>query len=303
VSVVVAVTTFRRPEGLARLLQSLAELRFVHRPPPDVHVLVVDNDPGRTAESTCARFAGVEAWSVEYQCEPRRGITAARNRALEAATRRADFTAFVDDDQRVEPSWLDHLLTVADRYRADVVFGPVLPRFDVDAPRWVHRGGVFDRPRRATGARVRLGGTGNCLLRNATLRETGITFDDRFGLTGGEDTHFFLRLNRRGLDMRWADDAIVHEHVPAARTRVGWIWRRAFRVGCTWSLSEQEVTSSAMLPLLRVAKGVTRCVQGLAMLVVAPVRGRHAVVRAGQVICTGAGNVAGVCGFAPRIYS
>jgi succinoglycan biosynthesis protein ExoM len=301
-SVIVAVTTYRRPDGLERLLRSLDRLCFVEQPPSDLRILVVDNDSARSAEGLCARLVPHARWPIEYRCEPRRGIAQARNHALAMATARADFTAFVDDDEFVEPTWLDELLAVAGCYGADVVFGPVLPCFQSEAPAWVQKGRFFERPRRDTGTRMAHGYTGNCLLRSARVAGAGISFADRFGLSGGEDTHFFLRLNQAGLDMRWANGAVAHEIVPPSRVHARWILRRAFRVGCTWSLSERAVLPSPVTRVKRIAKGIARCLQGIAMLVVAPARGWHAIVRAAQVACTGAGNIAGAFGFAPEIY-
>jgi GT2 family glycosyltransferase len=302
-SVVVAVITYRRPEGLERLLRSLSRLRFAARTTPDVRVLVVDNDPEGSARSTCDRVASELPWPLDYRREPRRGIASARNRALAESSVRAPFTAFLDDDEYVEPDWLDALLRVAERWHADVVFGPVMSDFETNAPAWVHECALFVRPRRATGARVLHGGAGNCLLRNSGVTGSGIRFDERFGATGGEDTHFFLRLGASGASMRWADDAVVHEMVPPTRTRMTWVWRRAFRIGCTWSISESSIAASRMVPAMRVIKGVSRCLAGLGFLVLALGRGRGAMVRAGQHVCLGAGNIAGVIGFAPRIYS
>ena len=37
------------------------------------------------------------------------------------------------------------------------------------------------------------------------------------GLNGGDDTHFFTRAQMQGLSIVWADDAVVHETVPASR--------------------------------------------------------------------------------------
>jgi hypothetical protein len=53
----------------------------------------------------------------------------------------------------------------------------------------------------------------------------------RPGLTGGEDKDFFTRLCRQGARFAWADEAIVHDHVPISRANLRWVLRRAYRVG------------------------------------------------------------------------
>ena len=95
-SVVVAVATFRRPDCLARVLPQLVEQAASID--VDASVLVVDNDP----EGGASGFvSGFDSSAVRYVHEPRPGISAARNRALdESAT--ADALVFIDDDEEPE---------------------------------------------------------------------------------------------------------------------------------------------------------------------------------------------------------
>jgi glycosyltransferase involved in cell wall biosynthesis len=64
-------------------------------------------------------------WPLRYVVEPRRGLSFVRNRAIsEARAARADFVAFLDDDEVATAPWLTELLRVQGRYAADVVTGP-----------------------------------------------------------------------------------------------------------------------------------------------------------------------------------
>lgn len=94
--VTIAVCTRDRPSLLRRCLDSLAAL-----PDDGQEVLVVDNAPG--TEETRELLAEEYPW-VRYVCEMRRGLNAARNRAL--ADARHPIVAFVDDDAAVERNWL-----------------------------------------------------------------------------------------------------------------------------------------------------------------------------------------------------
>ena len=143
----VCVATFRRPEGLRRLLQGLAAQRFEREAAPDVEVLVVDNEAAGRAAAVCDEVRSSFPWQLRGLEEARRGITFARNSGLRSVRPDADFIAFIDDDEEPDPSWLDALLVAQDRHRADVVTGPVVPRFAADVPRWVTRGAFFG-PRR-----------------------------------------------------------------------------------------------------------------------------------------------------------
>jgi succinoglycan biosynthesis protein ExoM len=44
---------------------------------------------------------------------------------------------------------------------------------------------------------------------------------------------FFARAKIAGADFAWAGASIVHEDVPPGRVRIGWVFRRSFRIGCT----------------------------------------------------------------------
>ena len=62
----VCVATYRRPESLARLLESLARLKLAEG--PTLEILIVDNDPQRSAAATARgrgiRSAGLPSFST-----------------------------------------------------------------------------------------------------------------------------------------------------------------------------------------------------------------------------------------------
>jgi len=217
----VCVATYRRPAWLRLLLQDLAAQRFAQA--VGLRVLVVDNDPRGSARDIASAFGG-----VRYLVQPQKNIALTRNAALDAAD--ADWLAFVDDDERVGPDWLQTLLDAQQRFDADVVFGPVVGLLPPDAPPWVRRGGFFTTPAAATGTEQRWGATNNALLRARFVAE-GARFDARFGLTGGEDTDFFYRLWQRGARLVWCQEALVSEHVSDERMTPRWLLRRNFRSG------------------------------------------------------------------------
>lgn len=298
----VCVGTYLRPAELERLLTGLDGLAFCKVEAPQVEIVVVDNDPEQSARAVCEVMRDRVRWPVRYVWEERAGISHVRNRAVEAADPATEFIAYVDDDEVPEPAWLDELLAVQREHDADLVAGPVLPRFEEPAPAWILKGRFFDLPRYATGERIQHAGTGNVLIRAQLMREMDEPFDPRMALLGGEDTLFFLRLAAAGRRMVWADEAVIHEWIPASRTRAEWLVRRAFRKGNTWSLCERELHPSPATGLARVAKGLVRMGQGALLLPLGLVRGRHAVVEAARTAAVGAGNVVGVFGLRYQEY-
>ena len=95
----IAVLTFRRPAPLADLIPLLIEQARAVSNEAAAYVLVVDNDPDRSAESLVAQFADQ---GVVYANEPEPGIATARNRAMKAAAN-TDLLVFIDDDEVPDP--------------------------------------------------------------------------------------------------------------------------------------------------------------------------------------------------------
>jgi succinoglycan biosynthesis protein ExoM len=160
-----------------------------------------------------------------------KNISMTRNRSVSLAN--GDWIAFIDDDERAPPAWLNHLGVTVIRYAADGVLGPVEPVVPAEAPPWIRRGRFYDWARMKSGAVIPLNKLrfGNVLLRGALLRDTPAPFDPNYGLTGGEDGDLLGRLVQQGARIIWCDEAIVYEPVEAARLSLRWLLLRALRGG------------------------------------------------------------------------
>lgn len=233
-SIVVAVLTYRRPDDLASLLAELVPHASSAAAP--AAVVVVDNDELPSAGDLVAKYAG-----VRYVHEPRPGIAAARNRALDEAGE-ARLLVFIDDDERPTTGWLDRLVATWQQARPAAVAGPVISTFAAPLDPWVDAGGFFKRLRHSTGTEVELAATNNLLLDLEVVRGLGLRFDDRFGTSGGSDTLFTRSLVRCGGRIVWCDEAIVTDVVPPERATRAWVLRRATRMGNSASRVELALT-------------------------------------------------------------
>ncbi len=156
-------------------------------------------------------------------------VAMARNACLEAA--KGDWLIFVDDDERVEPDWLQGHLSAAQDFDADAVFGPVFPRYPEATPQWLLRANPLfqDWNWDEDGRETPRGRTGNTLVRHSALG--ALRFDEEFGRSGGEDDDFFLRFAAQGHRMVVTNRARAHEDVPAERANAKYALNRAQRTG------------------------------------------------------------------------
>ncbi len=299
---VVAVLTYRRTALLPPLLAELAAQAASAG--PGTEVLVVDNDPDGSAAEVVLPWADR---GVRYVHEPRPGISAARNRALAEAAG-ADVLVFIDDDELPGSGWLARLTGAWRAWGCAAVAGPVSARLEAPATAWTTGSGVFDRRREPTGARLGGAGAGNLLLDLRQVRSLGLRFDERLGLTGGEDTLFTHELVKRGAELRWCDEAEAVEFVPASRLTRSWILRRSFRAGSSWSRAEVHL-AAGLLGRWRVrgtvlVRAAVRMSGAVAALTAAELR-RDVVARARAVTTLAAysGLVVGAFGYVLGEYA
>ena len=293
--IAICVITYKRPEGLKRLLDRLNDLTF-SGPAPGLRVVIVENDPDEHSRKVCDEAQAGMLWPVEYHVEPRRGIPFARNKAVAVAKQNADFIAFIDDDEVPEPTWLDELLRVQREYGADVVTGPVLPFFVEEPPSWVVEGRFFERERFPTGRQRAWAYTNNVVFRAEIFDKITPIFDERMAMTGGSDSHFSHRVHLAGYRIVWADEAVVYDYFPPSRVTARWILQRAYRIGITATFIEWDIHPWPKALVRVVVEGGKRLVKGLVLLPVGCLLGKRRVVQYMQFICRGWGMLAGLFG-------
>lgn len=249
IEVVVCIPAFRRPAQLRATLDSLMRQTTARR----FAVVIAENDArGRASAAEAQRFLAQARIGGLCVIEPRQGNCQAINAAFETA--RAAFPqafAFLmmDDDEIAAPDWLERMVAAAIRSGADIVGGPVEPRFTDGSDRLASHA-VFCPPYAATGPVPVIYGSGNCLIRRSVFEALAQpSFDLRFNFLGGGDTDFFARARAAGARFFWAAEAIIHETVPPERTRLSWIARRGLRIGAINYLCQRGLQRSAAAKL------------------------------------------------------
>lgn len=298
----VCIATYQRPERLRLLLNDLTQQ--IHCP---YEVIVVDNDcHGSARDVVVACRSNGAPFKMTYAIQPKKNISATRNRSVELAS--GDWLAFVDDDERAPTDWIQRLVASAYRYRADGVLGPVLPGIPPNAPTWIRRGKFYDWARIKTGEVIPPNGLrfGNVLLSRASLSRHRQVFDPHLGLTGGEDGDLLNRLRLGGAKLVWCDEAVIHEPVEAKRLSLGWLLRRSLRGGQDFAAHTLRGRYGPLPLLVKwvfFARALLQMIAALALTVVTAPFGRHRSARWLMKAAANAGKLSVLAGWHYREYA
>lgn len=220
----VLIASMGRP-FLAKTLASIAAARVPAG--EELAVIIADDSPDGAVGRLLSTIESPLAITVVPVAAG--NVSLARNACLDAA--KGEWLIFVDDDEIVEPDWIEGHLSAARDFRADAVFGPVFPVYPEGTPEWFRTANPLfqDWGWNDDGRESWRGRTGNTLMRHAVIGN--LRFDPEFGRTGGEDHDFFLRFAAAGHRMVVTNRARAHEDVPAARANAGYALGRAVRGG------------------------------------------------------------------------
>lgn len=252
---VVCVCTYRRPESLRALLNSLTALKGAR----DFEIVVADNDAAGEGAAVCHNLPGNYPFNVHALVEPQAGISPARNAVVnKALTLQPEFLAFLDDDERPSTDWLGELLRIQNETNADVVGGPTLSEFPPEADEQQKNNPYFGADLSIPdGAACQLQAAGNFLIKASVIRPMAPTvFHPAFAQSGGEDLAFFTQLAQNNATMHWAANAIVFEAVPANRLTQEWMKSRVINIANSRVRVMQMLEPGLLPALIRGAKTI-----------------------------------------------
>jgi len=293
----ICIATYKRPAGLKRLIMGLNQLTFSTIAPPNIEIIIADNDATGSARTFCEEVRSQIRWDLKYSVEPEPGVTHARNRTISDAADHTNFIVMIDDDEVPDPHWLDQLLSVQAAFSADIVTGPVYPHFeDPNTPDWIIKGQFFEPHTYETGHLLNVAFTNNVLIRAECLKGMTPVFDQRFAFKGAEDAYLFMKLFSSGHKIVWAKQAIVHEWIPASRTELNWLLQRNFWGWSSYSLFEKEFSASTTSQVIRAFKGLGLIILGLFSLPFSLFKGKSSIARSMINVARGLGTLSGLIG-------
>jgi glycosyltransferase involved in cell wall biosynthesis len=241
--VTVAICTYRRPEMLGGVLETLGDQEVEGA--VTWEVLVIDNDPGRSARSVVDRFVLSSRLRLYYIQEQKLGLSHARNRAILEC--HGNIIAFLDDDVLVSRNWLVELLRTFERTGADCVGGRVLVKWEGTPDDAVEKCQAelvaFDKG----GSDLRIVGRGVPIganlafkvdiLRNQPMFISALGRSSR-NLMGCEEIELLLRLAAQGRSIWYSARSVVMHRIGGERLRREYYVRREYWNGV--SLAEMD---------------------------------------------------------------
>ena len=261
----ICLCTYKRPKLLTACLQSLVDIIIPSG--TEVTVTVIDNDQTCSAEALVTELTKTFPFKLYYHCESRRGIPCARNRAIEETHHlESDYLVFIDDDEWVEPLWLDTLYRYCQDQGGDIVVsGNVISEFSDETPEYIQR--LFNRKQQPTGTQLSRCATNNVIIPIHVTKSLGLRFDESDLFAGGTDSKFFYAAMKAGVVIMRCGEALVHESVPKNRASIRWLSRRKYRGGITLGeLEKQEGRSSLNIIIASSSKLVNELFSAATML-------------------------------------
>ncbi len=314
VKISIGIITRERPKLLSRLLDSLLKLSLDTK--FSIIFIVVENNHQKTLETELSRFqTAAPSASVIYELEPRIGIPCARNRAVDIAIRSGcDLHAFVDDDEQVDPNWLENLTRALYSRQLDLVGGPMrLAVCPETASRWerviwnglVHRQSRTERSAKKKWTANRDGNvmlaTNNWLINLEWLRETKLRFDESLRLSGGSDALFFRQAKLLGIRSGWVPDAITCEHIPKTRLSMAYQFCRGRdQMICSYRAKYPRTSFRMLVRSFNFV--IYKCLAAGFLLCFSTLNRGRSLVRSIRILGGVAGRVAAIFGGRSRHY-
>ena len=222
INVSVAICTWNRARLLEKTLESFLNLRI----PEGVswELLLVNNACTDDTDQVAEKFIGKLPLVLCHESKP--GKSNAHNYAI--ANAKGEFILWTDDDVRVDSGWLTETLKAFDIYKADLVYGKILPWWEEAPPIWYSEktAGIFacidygPEPFVVTEQEYAAFGP-NMAMRLEAFRKLGgysneVSIVGNSGI-GGEDLEMFYRFMDHGMRVVYTPYSVVEHFISKVR--------------------------------------------------------------------------------------
>ncbi len=187
----------------------------------DIEIILVSNDRSNYVDFL-KRFKN--KLKINFYKETSSGVVFPRNKVLKILRKKKfDYAAFIDDDCIINREWLNSMMNVLKKNKADIVTGP---QFSKSNNLFLK---VMERNFK-NGSKIKWASTNNVFFKSSTIKNN-LKFSSLLNKTGGEDQLFFLNLFKIGKTFYWNSHAPVYEFRDQKRENFMWFFKRNLRYG------------------------------------------------------------------------
>ena len=233
------IATYNRAEQLMVTLSSVAAQS---KSSAQWECIVVDNNSGDNTKARVEEFiAKHPKLNILYHFESKQGLSHARNAGIERA--KGDIIAFIDDDERIVPDFIDAYIKLFDSHpKAMAAGGKIIAEYPTGRPRWMSH--YAERPIAnpmdfgdyvRTFPKGRIPGGGNMAMRREVFDKIGV-FNTSLGRTGkrligGEESDLFERIAKVGMECYYTPRAVMYHIIPAEKLTDTYFERLCYNTG------------------------------------------------------------------------
>lgn len=229
----VVVCTHNRGEILRECLHSLTyKCQTVDA--SVYQVIIIDNNSTDNTPSISQEFTDTYA-EFSYYCEPKTGLSYARNRGYQEAN--TPWVGYIDDDAKAHGNYIERALWIMNNYDFDAFGGQYLPWYKYGKPLWIpEHFGTNGRLLDTIGVLPEGNISGGIsFFKRHTLQEMG-GFSTKLGMSGkkmsyGEETLLLVKMRRAGYVIGFDPDLNIDHLVNTYKLSPWWIIKSSYKRG------------------------------------------------------------------------
>jgi succinoglycan biosynthesis protein ExoM len=229
--IAICIPTYNREKELKRLLKSVIAQEVF----PEnfiFEMLIIDNNLDSYLDAAINELPD-HPFAIHSIHVRQRGLTNVRNAAVSwVIDHDMDALIFVDDDEVVTPVWLDSMVNAWEKYKGDIITGPVVQILPSFVPRFVKKFHLLENDMIAdSGMKLCYANSNNTLVSKNVLNTMGPSFHPALNHSGGEDNLFFHQCYLKGFTIIWDNSILIYEPTALERTTTAYVLYRWFHYG------------------------------------------------------------------------
>lgn len=252
----IIVSTFDHADILELCLRSLARLKF---PKEKYEIILVDNNPENPKRIPISGKKGVPKLKTVF--EETAGLARSRNRGIDESS--GEFIAFIDDDALIDENYLSAAQMAIGKHPEISIFGgPIYPFYIDKKPFWFkdeYESRFWGENERTLKSEETFSGSNMIINRDLFVRFG--KFRTSLGMRGrelslGEETEFFTRLKKRGIELLYIPHMKVKHLVHSDKMTVSYQLKRAYAAGSSKFVSLEDDPARANISFVKYAGGL-----------------------------------------------